>query len=238
MAEPARNAVLKASVQALEPAAMMVVRALENTATFMPIRPETMDVTPPATKIGGEPALVDVELPARVRDEEQNHEAEGEEEVRADRVLGAEERVCALPDRVVDAHELRGVHAQGGHQGAWFPPPGAPSVREIRDTSLNWKIAKRMPMMPLTMMNAPVAAGEARGSRTWSRTGARLEPKRSNRAPCVPGEKCAAARSHRPLIINPIFPTNCAISQSDRRRRGGSLKNVNARREGVWVRDP
>ena len=50
MTEPARNAVLKASVQALEPAAMMVVRALENTATFMPIRPETMDVTPPATK--------------------------------------------------------------------------------------------------------------------------------------------------------------------------------------------
>ena len=49
-------------------------------------------------------------------------------------------------------------------RGAWFPPPGAPSVREIRDTSLNWKIAKRMPMMPLTMMNASVAAGEARES--------------------------------------------------------------------------
>ena len=46
--EPARKAVLKASVQALGPAAITVVRALEYTATFMPIKPETIEVTPPA----------------------------------------------------------------------------------------------------------------------------------------------------------------------------------------------
>ena len=48
--DPARKAVLKASVQALGPAAITVVRALEYTATFMPIKPETIEVTPPATK--------------------------------------------------------------------------------------------------------------------------------------------------------------------------------------------
>ena len=40
------------------------------------------------------------------------------------------------------------------------PPPGAP-VREMRDTSLNWKIANRIEMIPLTMMNASVASGDA-----------------------------------------------------------------------------
>jgi len=50
MTDPARKAVLKASVQGLGPAAMTVVRALAKTATFMPMRPETMEVRPPATK--------------------------------------------------------------------------------------------------------------------------------------------------------------------------------------------
>ena len=50
MTLPARNAVLKASVHGLLPAAITVVRALENTATFMPIHPESIDVKPPATK--------------------------------------------------------------------------------------------------------------------------------------------------------------------------------------------
>ena len=50
MTDPARKAVLKASVQGLGPAAMTVVRALAKTATFMPMRPEMMEVMPPATK--------------------------------------------------------------------------------------------------------------------------------------------------------------------------------------------
>jgi hypothetical protein len=40
MTEPARKATLKASIHALPPAAITVVRALENTATFMPISPQ------------------------------------------------------------------------------------------------------------------------------------------------------------------------------------------------------
>ena len=43
---------------------------------------------------------------------------------------------------------------------SWLPPPGAPA-REIRDTSLNWNSANKMPMIDDTMMNASVAAGDA-----------------------------------------------------------------------------
>jgi hypothetical protein len=48
MTEPARKAQLKALVHALSPAAITVVRALENTATFIPMSPDSMDVSPPA----------------------------------------------------------------------------------------------------------------------------------------------------------------------------------------------
>ena len=51
MTPPARKAVLKLAVQPSEPGrvALMVVRALEKTATFMPKYPLTQDVTEPTT---------------------------------------------------------------------------------------------------------------------------------------------------------------------------------------------
>jgi hypothetical protein len=53
---PARNAVLKAPFQPTAPSGIAdtAVRALENTATFMPIQPESTDVEPPMKKMSDE----------------------------------------------------------------------------------------------------------------------------------------------------------------------------------------
>lgn len=51
------------------------------------------------------------------RDEEKDEDAEADDEVGADGVLGEEERVGALADRLVNLDEAGGVYAQGGHEG-------------------------------------------------------------------------------------------------------------------------
>jgi len=59
----------------------------------------------------GETALIDLELLLDVRGHQEHDDAEGGDEVRADGVLGAEERVGSFPDGIVDADQLGGVQA-------------------------------------------------------------------------------------------------------------------------------
>ena len=62
----------------------------------------------------GEAALVDVELLLDVGGHQEHDDAERGDEVRADGVLGAEERVSSVPDGIVDDDQLGSVQAGVG----------------------------------------------------------------------------------------------------------------------------